>query len=520
MQSSIGDTFSNGNAYNNSKLDVYASADSDNSTVANLMSTTSCGYTNAVWATCTHHVSPASVFIPVKGCTVIGGPGNYSLQNEIVTLSQSCITITSSNVEFNCNGHTITSSSAESYGHAISASNVDNVTINDCNISSFVYGVNVTNVEDLHITNTSTNKDNYGIILSNVSKAVLTSDNVKNVQDSGIYLLDVYNGTVTHNNVSYATAGVGAGLYINNSKFNIIENNTVQNTNYGIDLQAASQNNTVYNNVVTSSSQDDFICGSQDSGINAEYDGINSGATKVQCHWLVEVGPTATRLPCSSTYSAESFSLQSDAIYNSGNTCFSVFGNGFTLNCNGHTIISTSGGTLVSFQNSQDSEIENCFIKGFSEPIYASNSSVTILNNTVVMNASASKNGYAVVISGSNIKIEQNNITTGQNGLHVLNANQGSVENNKINSTQTSYEFDNASDLVIQDNTANSRSGTGAAFNNSTLNLVSNNQFTGTALGLDCTGTSSNPNSNSDNGGNICSSETSCVWIVSSDHTC
>ena len=518
LEDSLGNIFNDGSLLNNTQVDVYASVNSANSTY-NLMTATSCGVTNAAWAPCASHITPSLLFYPITSCTDISRAGNYSLTTSILTSSQSCISITSSNVRLECHGNGITSSGRQAPGSAIMISNASNVTVSGCGISDFNYGVNATRSSAVSISNVSDNTAVDGISLTGVRNATLSNSIVKGASGYSIGLLGTSGSTVRGNNVSYGT-GSSTGIYLNSSGRNLVYGNRVSSNYFGMDVQGLSQNNTIYNNTMSLSGRYDYVCGLPDSQINSEQGGINYDTSKSGCYWMAVLNPSST-LPCTSTFAPEDFSLQSDAVYRSGATCFSVYGNGTTLNCNGHTIISTSGGTLMDVKNARSVTLENCFVKGFAQPFTARNSTVSVLNNTIYLNGTAPQNGSAVNLSiVSNINVAYNNITAPRYGLYINSGQYGAVSYNRIEAGTAAYYMSNVSGMSIKHNVAYKGSGIGLLLNDSITSVFESDNFSGITLGLQCTGTSQPSFADSDLGGNLCSSQASCAWISKSNSTC
>jgi parallel beta-helix repeat protein len=515
---SLGNIFFGGQLEGNSKLDVYATINSANATY-NLMSTTTCGVTDAAWAPCASHITSNLLFYPIKSCGVISRPGNYSLTASVSTTLQSCIYIKSSNVKLNCNGNLIDSVSGEALGGAVVIANESNVTVQGCNINNFNYGINATNVRLLNIINTSDNKADYGILLSNANDSFVGNNIIKNIQNYSIGLISVSNSIVYNNNFSY-TPAQNSGLYLYNSRGNLVTNNIGSNNYIGISIEGESQNNTIYNNSVYASSKYDYACGAQDSGLEAENGGINTGSSKEDCSWLVELSPQSS-LQCTAAFRPEDFSLLADSVYGFGTTCFNVYGNDTTINCNGHTIIATNGGTFLYAKGANNVLLENCYLKGFTSPVVAHDSNLSIINNTIDLNRTAPEGLSAINIFGtSNVKIEYNNISSTYYGLYLANDNYGDILHNIINGASTAYFLDNVSGVVVNGDTAISPQGIGIVLNDSTQNIFSNDNFSGRLIGFECVGSSIGRSADTDTGGNYCSSESSCTWVNKSSSTC
>jgi parallel beta-helix repeat protein len=275
LSASLGNSFNGGVAINNTKLDVYASFDSANSTY-NLMQNTRCTFTNAQWATCTQHISPNLAYTPVISCMYIKAPGNYTMLNNLKTGSSRCIVIASKNVKLNCNNMQISGPLGRGIG--IQIEKVSNVTINNCNINGFNESVYANDSNSINILGFSSSGNAYGINLQNVSKSYIAYGVEVQPKSAGILLNDSFNNTISTINIT----GGNIGLLLINSSLNRIYNNTGTNNYIGLDFEGHSFNNTIQNNTMQYNSYSDYVCNGN-SGANAEHVGINYGTRKVGC---------------------------------------------------------------------------------------------------------------------------------------------------------------------------------------------------------------------------------------------
>ena len=185
---------------------------------------------------------------------------------------------------------------------------------------------------------------------------------------------DIYNVTINGVNVSYGDNN-NDGVVIVNSSHNLIINNFGYRNNIGLDLVGNSRNNSIYNNQFGNDNLAGYVCDAPDSQMNSEYGGANIGNTKKNCYWLAAVPSTAGPLGCPVALAPSLYVLTNDYVYRQGNVCFSVFANQTTIDCRGHTILATNGGTFALFGagSQTTSELENCYLKGFTTPIVIQN---------------------------------------------------------------------------------------------------------------------------------------------------
>ncbi|MEM3827071.1 MAG: NosD domain-containing protein [Candidatus Micrarchaeaceae archaeon] len=512
---SLGNAFSNGNIANSTKFAVFAATDSANAS-DNFMQSTSCGLTNAAWAPCAQHLSASATFYPVSSCGVINRPGNYTLQNNLVPTSPQCFTIKSSNVAFNCAYHSITLSSSNPAASAFTMGGLSNVSISNCTVNNFPYAVEAYNSSKVNISKVDSANARIAIMLSNTINGKVSDSLISGASNTSIYLNRTRNLTIVDNNITGTASDIG--ILISNSTQNMVFGNSGKKNGVGLYVKGDSLNNTIFNNTMQISSTSDYACSPQDSGISAENGGINYGTTKQLCHWLAAVSPISPLPSCTAFLTPSSVQLTSDYEYTGGSICFGVYANGTSINCNGHTIISNSNGTFAFFKNSQSSSLENCYLKGFSSPVKAYNSSLSVINNTVYAYTPDST-GVGIVHS-SNINVRQNNIYSNGVGIALSNDSSGSLLNNVVNASSVAYLISDSSGLDAKVDTSTYSSGLGVSLINSTASSFQDNNFYGVAGGIVCSYASQGASNNTDLGGNICSSGIDCGWISLSKTTC
>jgi hypothetical protein len=161
----------------------------------------------------------------------------------------------------------------------------------------------------------------------------------------------------------------------------MIYNNSGIGNYKGMDLNGTTNNNTIYNNTFQLNVLTDYACNAFAGGINAQNNGINSGAKKIGCYWLA-LPVRSSALGCAAITMTTQISITNDYVYQTGATCYSVYANATIIDCGSHTILATHGGTFAMFQNSSGSTVQNCYLKGFSNPVQKINSQVNLVNDT------------------------------------------------------------------------------------------------------------------------------------------
>ncbi len=514
LNNSQTETFTSGKAVNNSVVDIFAT-NSSVGQLTNFAENLTCGISDTLWARCSNYITPELNQFYLSSCSALKFSGNYTLQNDMFSDSSSCFSIRNvSNITLNCNGHIITNRLLNGAAtSAVLAIHSNNITVENCATDNFGTSINVSNSsKDTIINNIATGPfQSVGISLSGSSDLEVLNNRLSNETQSGIYLHNVFSSMVSNNIVKYVKTGYA--IEINSSRNNTIYSNGGLENYIGIFLNSSSIDNLVsYNNFSLSGSYD-YRCSPSDSGINAENGGVNYGTKKAGCLWLAAV-QKGQSLSCTSALGPSTYTLQSDYAYSSGATCFAVYSNDTTINCNNHTVIATNGGTFASFLNSNNGKIYNCNLKGFSPAISIKNSKVLVFNNTIGSNSTAN-NSYAVSASSSSgIDIKNMTVSSRSNGIYLYHDSNGTLSNTTVNASGISYYLNNTDFFDILDSASSPHSGTGWFLSNSTQDIISGSSLYGVISGLECSGSSSNINAvigKSNNYGLVLS----CPWAKS-----
>lgn len=518
-QGSLGNNFYNITSFNStSGLDVFAQQSVANAQDG-FMSNSNCGKTNADWATCKQHSSPNLEYIPINGCSTLTTPGNYSLTQPVIGSQPNCMTIKGSNIKLSCNNHEIEAKIGGGYGAL--AENGSNVTINGCIFNNFNTGISAYNISVGKISNTKMSNINQGINLTSSSNIFVVNDTVNQSKQYGIYVYKTNHSSIMYNIVDNGF-GQTIGIELNGSRNNSVLNNYMSQTGYGMVFTGSSENNTVTNNTSSLSTSYDFACYGN-SALGDENGGINFGTTKLGCHWLAAVQSAHPQPQCTTYNQPGSQKMTSDYMYSFGSTCFGMYANYSTINCDGHTIIATNGGTLAAFSNSQGSTFENCYLKGFTAPVTASHSSVAIANSTFIgsWNGEYSYFGTGINVSyGSYSSLKNDNITGFYNGAYLYNTTSAALYDNLVSDAHYGYVLYNDTGVTINGNSAGKNVIYGAVINRSIDGLFQNNNLQTSSTGLQCRSTSSQSDNFSDFGNNDCNGEIGCSWISKSSSSC
>jgi hypothetical protein len=516
VNGSFGNYFNSGSAFNDSELDIYATPDDINQSLE-FSSGVTCGVTDALWVKCNKLVSPTLLYYPVDSCGSITQSGNYLLTTSIIASEGQCFTINASNVQFNCGGKSIIPiNGAAASGAAFSIISGRNVTVTNCAITGFKYGLTDSNAKFLSVSGFNTTNENFGIMLNNISNGTITNNKFAVSTNSSIALSDSTGISIVNNTVSGGPNNIGFEL-LNSTKNQLLHNK--ETSGYlGLLLSGNSVLNTISNNTASLNSAADYECTGRTGAFNAQYGGINYGSSKIGCTWLAAIPITLQGLSCQSFSSPATYTFVSDEVYPYGSTCFSANTGQITINCNQHTIYATNGGTFAWFTSGKNNVVENCYLKGFSQPIVSTSNQISLLNDTIM---STNSTYPAVNITGGSYsRFAEDNISSTGVGLYIDNSTYGTISHVDIASA-TAYVLKNVSGFEIQNINSTSNSGVGLLLSNSTLNYFSNSGFGGLSVGILCTGSAEAKSSNNnDNGGISCHSNSNCAWISASSATC
>jgi parallel beta-helix repeat protein len=506
---------------NNSKVDVYATPDSANVSI-NLMQSTVCGLTNALWANeCRNFVETSLAFQPLNGCSRITMPGNYLLQSSINNVAGICLNVTRTvNVELTCANHTIITAGLSTAGPGLLISNSRNISVIGCGFAGFANSVSVTNSSQVNLGRLHIQGASYGVTFNRSQGSSFANSTINGTKNASIFLYHTTSTTVLNNTISLGLSR-NTGISINDSQNNFIINNSGSRNYIGLEFVGASANNTVQNNTMLSNTKFDYLC-SGDSALSSENGGINYGTTKSGCYWMAALLQNNAAAQCSVAQSPSLFSMSQDYRYTTGTVCYTALANDTTINCEGHTVIATNGGTFAVFKNSQNSEVENCNLKGFTNSIIVKNSTITLFNNTIFENSTATT---AVSIigtrtNGNGAAIVRNNLTATNIAILLTNSNGGIIKNNIVSGANSAYMLQNVTAYTITNNTAAPSTTNGLSLNNSLTDFVQQNTFLSSTVGLSCIQRSQGQLNNSDEGGNVCSTQSNCFWIKSSGQRC
>ncbi len=346
-----------------------------------------------------------------------------------------CITITSSNVELDCNGFTITfDTSGDGSAAGVEATGMNNLTVRNCNIKDDSVdglsgiGISLTTVTNSTVQNntiqTNGTSSNFGIHLTSSSNNNNITNNTVNAQGTGssnfgIILFGSVLNTVGQNIIQTNGVDGNFGIFMTISASNSVINNTVNargigSSNRGIFLSGSDLNTVGQNIIRTNGTSSNF-------GIYLDISASNTfGQNIIQTNGVDDNFGIFMTISANNSVINNTVNAQGTSSGNRG-----IFLSGSDLNTVGQNIIRTNG-TSSNF--------------GIH---LTSSSSNSVINNTVNARGTSSIN-RGIFLSGSVLNTVGRNIiqTSGTNrnfGIHVASsANNNNLTGNNISTSGTS----------------------------------------------------------------------------------
>ncbi|MEM3839068.1 MAG: NosD domain-containing protein [Candidatus Micrarchaeaceae archaeon] len=500
---------------NNSKKDLSCSIASYVSGTQTIQRT-SCGSTSCRWAaaTCASYVPPYQNVRPISSCFTFISPGNYSVSSNIISNGGTCFLFNSGGVNLNCRGHAI-------YGvggtTAFEDSGFSGISISNCSIYSAGVGILIKDANSIALHNISLNGTVSPLNISSSAKDVIFGINSTYSNGHGFNFVNVTNSIIENSTSEY---GLGAGspgfAFFGASKDSITFDSAIGNKGYGFSF-INSTDNLVSNNTGGGNLPDDFYCSPSSSSVYANSGGINRGLDKVGCKWLVALPTSTLTSQCAALDSASYISLSTDEVYTygaGGNSCYTIFNSlnesaGNTqINCNGHTIYASNGGTFAKVINASHVVIENCVLVNFTDPIISKAPYTKIVNDTF---AAANT---AITFIGSQSQMALNDtIINASYGVFVQGTSFDTVNGSRFDNVGVGIYLVGDSQSTIYGN--NATGGVGLYMVGSSLDQVGHNRLVGKTSGISCTmGARNSTSLNKDIGGNYCSSNSGCTWMT------
>ncbi len=432
------------------------------------------------------------------------------------------LNITSDNVDFNCNGHHISTSTSNITFYMYQQ---QNVTIENCNIDSTKTGVKAWYSNNTKVLNSHIDATSYTVLFSNgynninvsgntlaggetffneVNGLTLFGNDIENATSDGVSL-NYVNGTIKNNVIkncsNYAVmidSGSGAitiynnsitdspndGLYIKNAEslmLNITENN-VSDNRVGLDIESTFGGG-IYKNIFTGN----MYPVQSNVSVNIDYNemgnywgrntcpafipGVDSNSTTVMDRFPYKDPAMALSdqcLTCGATLDS-SYTLQNDmncAGWNSSNT-ITIGASNVTLNCNNHNITSNDSVTAVYARSYDNVSILNCKISHGNTGIFLSSASGGLIEGNIISDIAST--GYGIYDRDSyNDTIKSNFIYNGGKGIFVYSVKGNEIIGNNITNITNSDGitiYNAVNNVLVENNTMENVAGWGINFN-------------------------------------------------------
>ncbi|VVB78602.1 Right handed beta helix region [uncultured archaeon] len=228
----------------------------------------------------------------VSSCRILDVSGVYNQTANIVPTENlaSCINITASNVQLDCNGYWISNTSLAIPG-IYAGTNLVNITVKNCNVTMNVgyggNGIQFNKVNNSYILNNHADSNNLGIYLVLSFNNNLTGNNLAN-NFVGIFLLNSSNSLLNFNFIRSPNS-LGPdwhGVNLDNSNYNNITNNLVNNISGGLGVSISSSSyNLLINNTANLDNGGILVGGSNNqiinNTINSNSNGLNNFAMSI-----------------------------------------------------------------------------------------------------------------------------------------------------------------------------------------------------------------------------------------------
>ena len=394
-------------------------------------------------------------------CPVINQSGyipsfqNYSGAPNLITgLTNACVIINTSNVEFDCQNpmtginNWITNDGTASAAGVHIPSGLNNVTVRNCNIQQYYYGgYSVSNSNNTWDTNQFYNNSITGLYTDSVNTINVQNntfllnqigfEGAFNVDSAFIYLNQFLNQSVR--GISFGSTSDLMTIDSNTFNFNNI-GLTLQNTNLGIVTNNNISNSSFHATQIYSTTQTTF---SNNQLLN-NYQGMdgssNTQLTIQDNNFYMSSGASGITLASENILSAQRNNVTNSRICGicASGTGMTFFNN--TINDTGQNLGFSAPNLEVGGSNIQVelNQLLNATLQGIS--VTTGTNNITILNNQINDNDEAG----ILLVGVGNSSITNNNIFRNSRGTYFTTSHNVSLEaNNYFNNTEVQIWFVN-----------------------------------------------------------------------------
>ncbi len=396
---------------------------------------------------------------PSVNCPIISAPGTYVMPMDYTGAPNSaspfisdtsCVSIISSNVAFDCAGHSITTAGyTQTFGILLAM--VNNVTVENCNIlnysisiveynstnssilnnsviHSFSYNIWLDSSNNSLVSNNTVDKSYYGITLDSSNNNILSNNRIltNSILSYYTYYDYPYEGVMlvsSNNNTLYGDVvyNYSNGIYLINSSQNTFYNNTIHNNNgAGVYLDSSCNNNTMHDNNLYMNEEEFYLGGIQNTLYNNN--AHDSAATMYGGLAFYILATTASQIAIynnsihNEAYGIDAYSVNQSVFYNNNiysihsnaisfgqdSSNNSVYNNSISNTADGISFGARSDNNNVSFNSISDTTVGTGLVMGSD-------------NNIVYNNTFNNNNQGGISMSGSNNVIHDNLIENDTN---------------------------------------------------------------------------------------------------------
>lgn len=390
-------------------------------------------------------INLASAQTNITSCPyAISSSGDYQL-NQAISSATTCLTIASSNVNFDCQGNTLsynTAGGATNYGiNAIYLYEpLENITIKNCIIRDTnaagtpSAGIQLTRVSNSYFFNntiqTNGTAANYGIYLTTASKDNIIENNTINAFGSTTGNIGIYLTTGTEENIIRGNTAIGTGT----------------TTSYALYLSTDADNNLVVNNSFSTIS----TAGTGNTDSHTAYI-LSSNNNNISGNYIYSQGFARNYAVYSATNANDNIIENNNIIVNGTTANYGIYVLRSPFNkVTGNTITAIGTGTLYGIINANAQytlikdniiTINTPTITGAYGISVSASPNNTIQNNTISIAAASTVNGISSTTSSdsyiddNSISITGSGAATTFNGVLTTTSNLNDITNNNIQIT-------------------------------------------------------------------------------------
>lgn len=181
----------------------------------------------------------------------------YKLTDSIITNSINAVVLERSNIILDGAGFTLNGTN-QGGSCGIYLTGISNVTITNISIRSFHNGIYEDRCFNCNVVETSLSSDSYGIYYQSSNFNTIEGNNIADNTCAGIWLEISQSNNITRNRLANTISSNHIGgilLQDASNNNNIVDNNIVQNTWYGIYIWNSGFNNIFHNNFINNTFQ-------------------------------------------------------------------------------------------------------------------------------------------------------------------------------------------------------------------------------------------------------------------------